>query len=208
MVAAARSDSTMSAGNGMPAISAGPSIGLRPRSTGRARPVPPCWSSRRTSAISAAPGPRLPGLALRRLHPVDHLVDHPLEERAVDIGEREPAVEHARVLAPPEPETAGLAPGPALLGRGCVLASRGAPARTVNSSEPAAPTRHRRTALQDETRPRADPRSGHPHGPPPRSRATPRAPGPSPPSRGRHARTPHRTQPGSRRPSRARPTPR
>ncbi len=138
MVALARSCSMTVSGSGIPATVAGPErgtsttmSGLGARLGGRLVAVTGLVGAlaeldeRVGGAVVAA----VPGLTLGRAHLLDHLVDGVLEQCAVEIGQLAAEVEHPGLgvrIRPPHPQVPGLAAGPALRRRGCVLAADGA----------------------------------------------------------------------------------
>jgi hypothetical protein len=71
--------------------------------------------------VGPAMVPRVPGLALRRAHAVDHPVDHVLEPRAVEIRELTADREHPPVGLPPHPQAPRRTPCPRLVHRGRAL---------------------------------------------------------------------------------------
>ena len=75
----------------------------------------------RHQRVGGPPLPALPRLAPTGPLPFDQLVDDALERRALEVGEGEPAPEHARGPVPPGPQLAGVEPAPRLVHRGGAL---------------------------------------------------------------------------------------
>ena len=139
----------MASGRGIPAMWAGPESGTSTTKCG----VGPVTVvdvgvvlAQLYECVGASPSSCLPGLTFDRLHLIDDPIQHRLDHCAVDVGEREPSVEHPAVSIPPEPQAPRRAPCTRIVHRRLLnRASRTGPDPSAPCAAPVPPTPHHST---------------------------------------------------------------